>query len=64
MSLSINITSFAPLEIHSIPKEPKPEYKSKTFEFLISISIKFECFKILNIFSLTESLRGLVVAEF
>ena len=35
MSFSINVTFLASLEIHSIPKEPIPEYKSKTFEFLI-----------------------------
>ena len=32
---STKVTFFAPLDIHSIPKDPIPEYKSKTFEFLI-----------------------------
>ena len=27
LSFSIKVTFFAPLEIHSIPKEPIPEYK-------------------------------------
>ena len=31
----INVTYFAPLDRHSIPKEPTPENKSKIFEFLI-----------------------------
>ena len=35
LSCSIKVTFFAPLEIHSIPKDPTPEYKSKIFEFSI-----------------------------
>ena len=51
-------------DIHSKPKEPTPEYKSKIFEFFISTLIRLECNKILKIFSLTESLRGLVTDDF
>ena len=53
-SFSTNVTFSAPLEIHSIPKDPIPEYRSKIFAFSMLISIKFECFKILKIFSLTD----------
>ena len=34
-----------------MPKDPMPEYKSNILEFSILVFIKFECFKILNIFS-------------
>ena len=61
---STNVTLCAPLDIHSMPKDPTPEYKSKICEFLIFVFIKFECSKILNIFSFTESLRGLVIKFF
>jgi len=39
---SINVTFLAPLEIHSMPKDPIPEYKSNTLDSFISILIKFE----------------------
>jgi len=50
----------APLEIHSNPKEPTPENKSKIFDFSKLIVIKLECFNILNIYSLVKSFNGLV----
>ena len=56
------LISLAPLEIHSIPNEPTPQYKSKTFENLKSFFILFECKIILNKLSLTKSLKGLVVS--
>ena len=52
---SIKVTFFAYLERASIPKDPIPEYKSKMLEFSILVFIKFECIKILKIFSFTES---------
>ena len=48
------MTFFAPLEIHSIPKDPTPEYKSNILELSITALIKFECFKTLKILSLTQ----------
>ena len=63
-SLSTNITFSAPLEIHSIPNDPTPEYRSKILEFSTLILINFECIKILKIFSLTESFNGLVFKFF
>ena len=42
ISFSTNVTLFAPLDIHSIPNDPIPEYKSKTFEFFIFTLNKFE----------------------
>ena len=60
ISFSTKVAFLAPLEIHSIPKDPDPEYKSRMYEFLILTSIRFECIKILKIFSLTASFKGLV----
>ena len=37
-----------------------PEYRSNILALSILKSIKFECFKILKIFSFTESFSGLV----
>ena len=59
-SLSIKVALLAPRDIVSKPKDPTPEYKSSTFEFLMLILIEFECSNILKIFSFTESLSGLV----
>ena len=36
---SIQVTILAPLDIHSMPNDPTPEYKSKTLEFSILILI-------------------------
>ena len=49
-----------PLDKHSIPNDPVPENKSKTFEFFNSTETLGEWSKILKIDSLTKSLRGLV----
>ena len=58
------VTSFAPLEMHSIPNEPMPEYKSRTVEFSIFVFITLECCKTLKMLSFTLSLRGLVLEFF
>ena len=58
--LSIKVTFAAPLERHSIPKDPVPEYRSRIFEFNILTLMRFEWFRILKILSLTESFSGLV----
>ena len=44
---------FAYLDKHSNPKDPDPENKSNTFEFLKSIFNRLECKIILNIDSFT-----------
>ena len=64
LSCSTNKTFLAPRDTHSKPNEPTPEYKSKTSAFSMSAFINFECFKTLKIFSLTESLSGLVIEFF
>ena len=64
LSFSTKVTFSAPLDKHSIPKDPTPEYKSNIFAFSTLESMKCECFKILKIFSLTESFRGLVLIFF
>ena len=33
LSFSTNVTFSAPLEIHSIPKDPTPEYRSNILAF-------------------------------
>ena len=43
LSRSTNVTLSAPLERHSKPKEPLPEYRSRTLVFFKSILSKFEC---------------------
>ena len=43
------MTFFAPLEMHSIPNDPTPENKSKTFELISSQINFFEWFIILKI---------------
>ena len=42
LSFSTKVIFFAPLEIHSRPKDPTPENKSKTLDFFKSIFNKFE----------------------
>ena len=37
MSFSTKVILSAPLEIASIPNDPIPEYKSKTFDFSILV---------------------------
>ena len=64
LSFSTKVTFFAPLEIHSIPKEPIPEYTSSISAFSKLVLISLECFNLLKILSLTESFRGLVVVFF
>ena len=64
LSFSTKITFFDPREIHSIPNEPTPEYRSSIFDFAKFKFIRFEWVKILNIFSLTESFNGLMVVDF
>ena len=49
----MNKTFWAFLDIHSRPKEPDPENKSKTFEFSTLILIFWECSRILKIDSFT-----------
>ena len=60
ISFSTKVTLFASLDKASIPKDPMPEYKSKILEFSTLTLIRFECFSILKILSLTESLNGRV----
>ena len=55
---------FAPLDKHSIPKEPTPENKSKIFEFLKLILNLFEWLIILKIDSFVKSFKGLVFLSF
>ena len=49
-----------PLEIHSKPKEPMPENKSRTNELFKFILQSFECSRIFKMNSLTKSFNGLV----
>ena len=49
-----------PLDKHSSPNEPDPEYRSNIYEFEILFLNRFECSIILNIDSLTISFNGLV----
>ena len=46
---SQNTTLVAPLEIHSNPKDPVPENKSRTFKLLILFFKYLECIKTLKI---------------
>ena len=46
--------------MHSIPKDPTPENKSKTKELTIFVDTLFECLIILKIASLVISFNGLV----
>ena len=46
--------------MHSSPKEPEPENKSKTSQFSILNFINLECSIILKIDSYTKSFKGLV----
>ena len=39
-------TFLAPLDKHSKPNEPIPEYKSKTLRFFNLLLVNFECSKI------------------
>ena len=63
LSFSTKIILSAPLDMHSNPKDPIPEYRSNIFDSSKSILIKFECVIILKIFSFTESLSGLVIFD-
>ena len=42
VSCSTKVTFPAPLDKHSIPKDPIPEYRSKIFEFSMFTLIRFE----------------------
>ena len=54
-------TFFAPLDRHSIPKEPTPENKSSTFAlFKFTLNLLL-CAIILKIDSLVKSFSGLVL---
>ena len=50
--------------MHSKPKLPTPEKRSKIFELYNLNFIKLECSKILKIDSFTASLSGLVSLSF
>ena len=57
-------TFFAPLDRHSIPKEPTPENKSSTLA-LVKFTLNFlVCAIILKMNSLVKSFKGLVLMSF
>ena len=58
---SINVTWLAPWERHSMPKEPTPENRSKTYAFFISIENLFEWLIMLNIDSFVRSYKRVYI---